>query len=192
MIRQICTLLFKTTGWKYVNNVPSEVRSFVFLGAPHTSNHDFIPTMAISYLMNRNSKFVIKNDWLRFPFGLFMKSLGAVGIDRNAIKKVKNHSMTDVMANLFKEFPELVLMIAPEGTRSPNENWKSGFYYIAQKANVPIVLGYADYAKKEAGMGLVLYPSNYEEDMKTIMKFYERVQPKKPENFRLDKNFFNP
>jgi lauroyl/myristoyl acyltransferase len=94
------------------------------------------------------------------------------------------------MAKMFEDNKEFVLMIAPEGTRSPNSNWKTGFYYIAQKANVPIVLGYADFNKKEVGLGLVIHPSDFEKDMQAIMDFYKDKQGKNKKNFRLDSKFF--
>lgn len=189
MIRQVCTLLFKLRGWKFVNNVPDDVRSFIMIGAPHTSNHDFIPAMTVSYLSGRNTKFVIKSEWLKFPFNLIMKPIGAHGIDRSKLKEKDRQSNVDVMAGLFKEFKELVLMIAPEGTRSPNPQWRTGFYYAALKAGVPLVLGYADYEKKEAGLGKVIYPTELDKDMKEIMNFYRAIKGKNPEKFLLDSRY---
>jgi len=189
MIKFIFSLIFKAIGWKFKNNVPSDLRSFVFIGAPHTSNFDIIPTLAVSHLMHRNAHFVIKKEWLKFPLGIFLKAVGAVGVDRNIAKESKTISYTDVMANLFKERSEFVLMISPEGTRSPNKHWKTGFYYIAQKAQVPIVLGYANYKTKEAGLGLVLYPQDFEKDMATIMDFYRTMEGKVQSNFLLDERF---
>jgi 1-acyl-sn-glycerol-3-phosphate acyltransferase len=186
MLKEVCTLLFKASGWIFKNSIPQDLKSFILVGAPHTSNHDFIPAMAIAKLINRSPRFAIKDEWMKFPFNLVMKPAGAIGIDRS---KMKEGSQTDVMAQLFKDNPELVLMIAPEGTRRPSPNWKTGFYYIAQKANVPIVLGYADFKKKEAGTGPIIYPKNFEEDMKAIMKFYEGIHAKKPENFVPDTRF---
>jgi len=189
MFRPICALIFKATGWKFKNEIPDELRSFVFIGAPHTANYDFIMAMAISYLMKRNARFVIKKEWLRFPLNLFFKPMGGIGVDRNVLKESKTTSHTDLMADLFKEHADLVVMIAPEGTRSPNKNWKTGFYYIAQKAKVPIVLGYANYKTKEAGMGLVIYPEDFETDMIKIMNFYRHMEGKVPENFQLDQRY---
>jgi 1-acyl-sn-glycerol-3-phosphate acyltransferase len=189
MIKQICTLIFKSTGWKFKNPIPDDLRSFVFIGAPHTSNYDFIPAMAVSYLLKRNARFVIKKEWLRFPLNLFFGPIGALGLDREALKGSRNGSNTDVMAGLFKQQDELVLMIAPEGTRSPNKKWKTGFYYIAQKAGVPIVCGFADYANKEAGVGLIVHPQNFENDMHTITEFYRGMKGAKPEKFFLDERF---
>lgn len=189
MFRFLCALYFKLTGWRYINKVPDSLRSFVFIGAPHTANYDFINAMAISYLMKRNARFVIKKEWLKFPLNLFFRPLGGIGVDRNVLKKDKTINNTDLIANLFKENTELVIMIAPEGTRSPNKNWKTGFYYIAQKANVPLVLGFADFKTKEAGMGMVIYPEDFEKDMRKIMDFYRNMEGKVPENFQLDPRF---
>jgi 1-acyl-sn-glycerol-3-phosphate acyltransferase len=189
MFRIICTLIFKAMGWKFKNNIPDDLRSSVFIGAPHTSNWDFIPAMAVSYLMKRDAKFVIKKEWLKFPLNLIFGPMGAVGVDRQAIKESKTAKSTDVMADLFKTAPDFVLMISPEGTRSPNKNWKTGFYYIAQKAKVPIVLGYANYKNKEAGLGMVIYPEDFDKDMVKIMDFYRPMAGKVPENFQLDERF---
>ena len=189
MFRILCTLIFKAMGWKFKNNIPDDLRSFVFIGAPHTSNWDFIPAMAVSYLMKRDAKFVIKKEWLKFPLNLIFGPMGAVGVDRQAIKESKTAKSTDVMADLFKTAPDFVLMISPEGTRSPNKNWKTGFYYIAQKANVPIVLGYANYKNKEAGLGMVIYTEDFDKDMLKIMDFYRPMGGKVPENFQLDERF---
>jgi 1-acyl-sn-glycerol-3-phosphate acyltransferase len=189
MFKLLCVLIFKIQGWKFISKIPADLRSFVFVGAPHTSNADIIPTMAMAYFMKRNTKFVIKNQWLKAPLGIFLRSVGAIGVDKNFIQKNGSKNTTELMACLFKEHKDLVLMISPEGTRSPNSNWKSGFYYIAQKANVPIVLGYADYEKKEAGLGEVIYLSNFEEDMQKITNFYRNIKGKNPQNFKLDSKF---
>lgn len=188
MVKALFALIFKLSGWTFKSDVPDSLRSFMFLGAPHTSNHDFVPAMAVAFFMKRNAKFVIKNDWMKFPMNLIMKPLGAIGLDRNKLKE-GSQSNTDVMANLFKEYPELVLMIAPEGTRSANPKWKTGFYYMAQKAGVPIVLGYADFSKKVAGIGPVIYPTDFEKDMTTIMDFYSKIEGKVPSNFLLDSRY---
>ncbi len=190
MIKQVCAKVMEKSGWTFINDIPAELKSFVFIGAPHTSNFDFIAAMAVSHFMNRNARFVIKKEWLSFPFNYFFSPLGAIGVDRNVKTGDKKMSYTDQMAKMFEEHKEFVLMIAPEGTRSPNSNWKTGFYYIAQKANVPIVLGYADFNKKEAGLGLVIHPTDFEKDMQVIMDFYKDKQGKNKKNFKLDSKFF--
>ncbi len=189
MFKLLCVLIFRARGWIFINQTPDNLQSFVFVGAPHTSNIDIIPAMAMAYLMKRNAKFVIKNQWLKAPLGYFLRSVGAIGVDKKNIQKNGSKNTTEMMANLFKTHENLVLMISPEGTRSPNPNWKSGFYFIAQKANVPIVLGYADYEKKEAGLGEVIYLTNLEEDMKKITNFYKNIKGKNPQNFKLDSKY---
>lgn len=189
MMRTICTAIFKASGWTFKSDLPENLRSFLFLGAPHTSNYDFVPAMAVATLLKRNTKFIIKDDWVKFPMGLVMKPAGAIGLDRRKLALEGTGSNTDLMANLFKQYPELVLMIAAEGTRKATDTWKTGFYYIAQKASIPIVLGYADFKKKIAGTGPIIYPTNFEKDMRQIMDFYRNIQGKIPENFKLDARY---
>lgn len=189
MLKPLCSMIFKLNGWKFdTSSLPDNLRSFILLGAPHTSNYDIVPAMALAEHLKRNCHFVIKDDWTKGPMGLIMKPAGAIGVDRNKLKG-GSQSTTDVMAQLFKDHKELVLMIAPEGTRSPNPKWKTGFYYIAQKANVPIVCGFGDFKRKIVGTGPVIYPSNFEEDMKKIMDFYKTVPGKVPENFLVDSRY---
>ena len=188
MLKFLCSLILKVSGWSFKNELSSDVRSFIFIGAPHTSNYDFIPAMSFAYMLKRNTKFVIKNEWMIFPLNHILKSAGAIGLDRSKLKG-GGVSTTDIMADLFSKYPEMVLMISPEGTRSPNPNWKTGFYYIAQKANVPIVLGYADFEKKIVGIGPMIYPSDFEKDMREIMAFYQQFKGNRPENFKLDSRY---
>ena len=176
-------------GWTFKMDLPEDLKSFVFIGAPHTSNLDFFPAMAASHFLNRKTHFAIKDSWLRFPMNLILKPLGAIGIDRKKMKSSSGAHNTDLMAGLFKERADLVLMVSPEGTRSPNPHWKSGFYYIAKKAGVPIVLAYADYDQKVAAVGPIIYPTDFQQDMKTIMEFYEGRRGKRPQNFKLDERY---
>lgn len=189
MLKTLGTLWFKASGWTIKSDLPENLRSFILLGAPHTSNYDFVPAMALANYLGKRAKFVIKNDWLKFPMNLIMKPAGAIGIDREKLKAEGSGNTTDLMAELFKQYNELVLMITPEGTRSPNAHWKTGFYYIAQKAKVPIVLGYADFEKKIAGIGPIIYPSEFSKDFQTILDFYKNIRGYHPENFLLDSRY---
>ncbi len=182
-------MIFKLWGWEWKSNLPPELQSFVLICVPHTSNFDFVPGMTVSLKLNRNAKFLIKDSWLKFPMNLILKPLGAIGVNREKLKEMKGGHSTDAMAHLFEEHSPMVLMISPEGTRKANSNWKTGFFYIAQKANVPIVLGYADWATKTAGMGPIIYPTNYEADMKIITDFYRGISGKIKENFKVDSRF---
>jgi 1-acyl-sn-glycerol-3-phosphate acyltransferase len=189
MIKFVCNQMFRLMGWSYSQELPPGQRSFVIVGAPHTSNWDFVPAMTLVYRSGLKAKFVIKKEWLRFPIGLVLKPIGAIGIDRARIKSGAVKSSTDLMAHLFEDHHDISLMIAPEGTRSPTAEWKSGFWHIAHKANVPIALAFADYKTKRAGIGLVLHTTDFETDMRTIMDFYRSVEPRWPAKFKLDHRF---
>lgn len=189
MLRALGKLWYKYNGWTFKNEIPDDLRSFILLGAPHTSNVDLFAAMALAELMQRNAKFVIKNDWLKFPMNLLMEPAGAIGLDREKLKRLGNANTTDLMADLFKQYQELVLMISPEGTRSPTTHWKTGFYYIAQKAGIPIVLAYGDYQNKVLGLGPVIWPTDFEKDFQTILEFYKDIKGRHPEKFLLDDRF---
>lgn len=189
-MRIIYKLLLKLTGWKIENTLPPDLKKCIVLAAPHTSNWDFYYAMAFLSILKINSRYTIKKEWMQFPFSLITKPLGGIAIDRSPRHLgEKRRSLIDVMVELFNNNKELVIIITPEGTRSKVDKWKAGFYHIALKANVPIVLGYIDYAKKQAGTGMIIYPGNYEEDMRTIMNFYKNIQGKRPEQFAIDKAF---
>ena len=127
---------------------------------------------------------------MKFPFGGLMRPLGAIGIDRTP-RGPENirPSFVEAMTDLFNQNEELIIVVTPEGTRSRNNKWKTGFYHIAKAANVPICMGYVDYKKKITGVCKPLYPTDYEKDMKTIMEFYKTITAKFPENFAVDKEF---
>lgn len=192
MIKYLCQKMMSLKGWTFVNNVPEDIRSFILIGAPHTSNWDFFAAMfAFRFLeqKNYNCRFMIKKEWTEFPFGLIMKPLGAYGLDRQKVAESKNTNTTDVMSSFFEQESNLVLAIAPEGTRKANSKWKTGFYHTAVKAGVPIVLGFVDYSQKICGLGKVLYPKDFEQDMHEIMKFYKKEWGKVSANYLSDERF---
>ncbi|WP_162426418.1 1-acyl-sn-glycerol-3-phosphate acyltransferase [Pontibacter pudoricolor] len=171
-------LLFKVSGWKLNGNLTPENRRCVMIAAPHTSNWDFVYARAAFYLMDAPIRYTIKKEFMRFPFGGLLRSMGALPIDRS-----KNTRMVDAMIRIFKETPgDMCVMVTPEGTRKYQPRWRRGFYYVAEGAGVPIVLGYLDYAKKEAGVGPTIYPTgDIEADLEKIMAFYRTKQGKYPE-----------
>ena len=176
----------KLLGWKLDYKVPKEYSRCVLIGAPHTSNWDFFYTVLSFKALKIPYKFTIKKQWFRFPFNLIMRPLGGVPIDTKGNSK-NGTSNVDVMANFFELKKKFVMAITPEGTRSKREEWKSGFYHVAKKANVPICLAYLDYKNKIAGVGKVIFPSeNMAEDMKSIMEFYKGKAAKFPDKFSTD------
>lgn len=135
-------------------------------------------------------KVVIKEFWTKFPLGLFIKPLGGVGIDRSPNPDGSRKNTVDALAGVFDKFEKITFVITPEGTRSPRDEWKTGFYYIAQKANVPIVtLGaYAD--TREVWFGPVFQPgTELDHVMREMMKFYDNTRAIHPEKFKLDKRY---
>jgi len=173
--------ILKIFGWKIEADDMSELKKAVIIMAPHTSNWDF-PIGRLALLERKVSiKTMIKRESFWFPLGVVLRWLGAIPVDRaNSQKTVK--SITDQ----FDKAEDFILLITPEGTRKLIKRWKKGFYFIAQKANVPIILGFLDYSKKIAGLGPVIYPSgDYDEDMKKIEAFYSEKVARHPAKFYL-------
>ena len=125
-------------------------------------------------MLGIEAKYLGKSQLFKPPFGWFFRWTGGIPVDRT-----KHNSLVTFTAELFNQSEELVVGIAPEGTRKRVEKWKQGFYHIAVGANVPIVLSFMDYKRKEAGVGKILYPSgDIEKDMSVIEEFYQGVSPK--------------
>ena len=183
-------LFFKLSGWKVTHYLPKDIVKCVIIGAPHTSNWDFIYAMGALKIMGINVRFTIKKEWLKFPFKTLMIKAGAIPIDRTKNADGSRKGTVDAMVDLFNERKELLLVITPEGTRSKNDKWKTGFYYVALKAKVPISLGFMNYGTKTCGIDLLIYPTgDYNADMKLMMDFYKTKTPKTPANFALDTSF---
>lgn len=178
-------------GWKVDLANRNEAQRCVMVAAPHTSNWDFVFARAAFEILEIPVRFTIKREWTKGLLGKLLISLGAIGIDRRG-KDARDQpiSYVDAMARLFEQEQRLAILVTPEGTRKRNENWKSGFYYVAKQAGVPIALGYLDYKTKTAGVGAVIWPSDdMEADMRKIMAFYQKPRPKFPENFSIDTRY---
>jgi len=182
---------FAFTGWTFNNQMPTHIKQCVMIAAPHTSNWDALYTRLAFVLMGIPVKITIKDSYMRFPYGPFIRYMGGVGINRRPKKDGEARpSMVQLMADLFKAHPDFVMLVTPEGTRSLRTKWKTGFYHVAVAANVPIALGYLDYKKKEAGVGKVVYPSgDMKKDMHEIMSFYKDIVGKYPEKFSVDLDY---
>lgn len=171
------TLWLKLNGWTFEGEFPKQGKC-VLLCAPHTSNLDFIYLLSIMFILRMKVSWIGKHTLFKKPFGGFMKWLGGIPVDRG-----KAHGVVDQIASKFKENENLIIAITPAGTRKKTEFWKSGFYHIALKAQVPLLLGYADYANKKAGTGPLLTPSgDISADMDIIRSFYSDIRGAQPEN----------
>lgn len=185
MLHYIARTLFRISGWKVVGEYPADVKKCVMIAAPHTSNWDLYHARTAFYIMGIPLKYTIKKEMMAFfPLNILLKSMGAIPVERDKSKAHRSGqgSMVHAMAKLFHTHDELAVMVTPEATRKFVKHWKTGFYQVALRANVPIVCGYLDYAKKHAGIGPVIYPSgNVEEDMLKILTFYDSITGKYPE-----------
>ena len=190
MLQPIFSYLFKKNGWKVENSFPEGITSCVLLAGPHTSNWDTVYAIASLKILNVNARIAIKKEFMVFPFGPFLRNVGAISIDRKPNKSKDRITAVDAMAELYKTHENLVLMISPEGTRSPVTKWRTGFYYVAKKANVPIVCSYLDYKSKTAGLGPVFYPTeDLDMIMKKVQEFYASTHPKFPKGFKTTPEF---
>lgn len=183
----------QSLGWTFDNHLPNDVQQCVMIAAPHTSNWDSLYTKLAFIVMDIPVKITIKDSYMNFPFGSFVRAMGGIGIDRSPKAAGEQRpSMVQAMAELFKTHPRLVMLVTPEGTRSLQPKWKTGFYHVAVQAGVPIALAYLDYAKKEAGVGKLIYPSgDMQKDMQEIMQFYQNITGKHPERFSIDQQHHN-
>ncbi|MEZ5492265.1 MAG: lysophospholipid acyltransferase family protein [Gammaproteobacteria bacterium] len=177
LLRALAIAILKLTGWTAIGKEIPDPK-LVLIGAPHTSNWDF-PLMLLVVLKLRLKVFWMgKNSLFRFPFGWLMRWLGGIPIDRS-----KANNVVQQMTEEYARQTELVVLIPPEGTRSKVERWKTGFYHIARNAGVPILLGYVDAPKKQAGLADFFIPTgDLEKDMQEIQAFYADKGGLKPEN----------
>lgn len=185
-------LIFKLKGWKLYLPTPKEAYNAIVVAAPHTSNWDFVYALTALKQLGVNPRFTIKKEFNRFPFGKMITNMGALWIDRSPKEgQTERKSMTQVMAELFSEAEApLSMLVTPEGTRSPSPKWKTGFYYAALEAKVPICMAFMDYKTRTTGIAQCFMPSgNIEEDMKIIMDFYRDKEGKYKENFMLDERY---
>jgi 1-acyl-sn-glycerol-3-phosphate acyltransferase len=145
VFRPIALLLYRLFGWKVIDHRPKPMGSCIYVVAPHTSNWDFlIGVGARSIGRLGNTKYLAKKQLFAWPIGWFFRALGGYPVDRS-----KNTNITDQVVNYFKTIPGFSIGITPEGTRKAVKSWKTGFWRIAQQANVPLILTSFDYARKE-------------------------------------------
>ncbi len=165
-------------GWKIIGNTPN-ITKYIVISAPHTSNWDFLIGRCFAYIKGIKPKYLIKSELYIWPLSILIRWNGGVPVYRK-----KEKDMVKQVVDRLNKTDEMILGIAPEGTRAKVEKWKTGFYYIAQEAKIPIVLLYMDYTKKEIGYFDVFWPSeNLQNDLNIIQNFYQEVQGKYPEKY---------
>lgn len=170
-------LILKILGWE-VDGVPPKENKYVAIVAPHTSNWDFPMALFISYSYRIKGAWLGKSQIFHWPvLGWFFKIAGGIPIDRS-----HPQGLVAQAVKAFREGEHLILALAPEGTRSKVDFWKSGFYHIAREAGVPIALCYLDFKRKVGGFGPLYYcTGNVQQDLKFINDFYNTITPRHPE-----------
>ncbi len=167
---------FKLQGWTVEGTAPI-ARKFVIIAAPHTSNWDFVYFLGGADALNLKLSFMGKASLFSWPFGRMMRDLGGIPVNRSAAS-----DMVGAMAAEFAKRDEFMLTIAPEGTRGKAQAWKKGFYYIALRAEVPMVCGMMDYRRKVVSLGQAIMPTgDYDADMAVLKAIYQSCSPKHPQ-----------
>lgn len=173
-------LLYRQMGWEL--NVTEQLPGKGILClAPHTSNWDFVIGQLYARAEGLKTNFLMKKEWFFWPLGSLFKRMGGIPVWRS-----KHTSMTDNLAQTARESKNFLLCITPEGTRKQNAEWKMGFYYIAQKAEIPILLFGVDYQKKLIQCTRTIIPDgNMEDQIREIKLYYKDFIGKKPQNFTI-------
>lgn len=173
-------LLYKRWGWT-VDVTENHPDKFIICLAPHTSNWDFVLGQLYIGAKGMKSNFLMKKEWFFWPLGTVFRALGGIPVYRQ-----KHTSMTDSMAETAKAAKVFHLCITPEGTRSPNPDWKKGFYFIALKANLPILLYGIDYERRHIQCTKTIIPNgDLEGQMREIKLYYKDFKGRYPENFTI-------
>jgi len=176
MMKLLARFLYWLTGWKTEGEVP-KLKKFVAIMAPHTSAWDVIYGLLAKYIFELDFSFFGKQEIFSTPYGFIFKALGGIPVDR-----ASKHNMVEQAVKTFNEREHFILALSPEGTREYVAKWRTGFYYIALQAKVPIVLTYIDFGRKVAGIGPLFYPTgDIEKDMEEMKKFYRPIKGKHPE-----------
>lgn len=169
--------LYKGLGWRAVGKMP-DARKFVIAGASHTSNWDFMVFLGTVHEKGVRPRFIGKHSLFKWPLRGFMRDMGGIPVDRS-----KRADLVRQVTDAFNRHDDFKLIIAIEGTRSPTEKWRTGFYHIAMAAGVPIVCAGPDYDRKLGVIGPIIHPTgDYDADMAPAFEFFKRLKPRHPEN----------
>jgi 1-acyl-sn-glycerol-3-phosphate acyltransferase len=180
LLRWLSVAFLRLTGWQVVGKLPADAAKSVLIAAPHTSNWDLPYTLMVAFALRLNVYWMGKISLFKPPFRGLMMWLGGIPVDRGQ----SNNLVAASSAAIMQAAGPLQLIVPPEGTRSGTRYWKTGFYYIAAGAGVPIVMAYLDYDKKIGGLGPVFQTTgDIAADMLAIKAFYADVKGKNADQF---------
>lgn len=175
MLKIISKLILNLLGWTYDVEALKSIDKCVLIVAPHTSAWDMAIGKAVFVLAKIPAKIAVKKEAFFWPMNWLLRYLGCIPIDRtpkdgNNKRKI---SLVDAMVNSINQEKRICMVITPEGSRGKRKQWKTGFYHIAVKANVPIALGYLNFDVKEGIVDKIFYPTgDMDKDMREIMAYY--------------------
>ena len=182
LLRRALLWLYRALGWKAVGEPPADMRG-VIIAAPHTSNWDFLYFLGLTDALGVKAHFMGKKELFRWPLKRFMRDMGGVPVDRSK----RGSDYVEQMIAEFARRKSFMLTVAPEGTRGAVRTWRTGFYYIALGAKVPMLCGLMDYRTKTGGLGPAIWPTgDYAADMKKVAEFYRSVTPRNPARAQTD------
>ncbi|MDB4241803.1 1-acyl-sn-glycerol-3-phosphate acyltransferase [Polaribacter sp.] len=172
-------ILFRLLGWKIINDFPQDIKKYVVIAAPHTSWMDFPIAILSRMTLGTMVNFIGKGSLFKGSFGFLFRLLGGTPVDRS-----QNNNLVDSIVQLFNSKEEFRLGLSPEGTRKKVAKWKTGFYYIAKGANVPIVMATLDFGNKQIKISKAYtLTEDMDTDFKHFHAFFSDVKGKNPEQF---------
>ncbi|MEW5827480.1 MAG: lysophospholipid acyltransferase family protein [Chloroflexota bacterium] len=175
LAQRLAHIILRLIGWR-THVVRPRTSRYVLIGAPHTSNWDFGLMLLLMAAEQLPIRFMGKDTLFRWPLGPLMRALGGIPVNRR-----ERTNLVDQVAAKFEGQDSLIIGIAPEGTRKKTSHWKTGFYYIALKAKVPIVMAYLDYGNRVIGVGPSFMPGgDIHADFEIIRDFYSGITGKNP------------
>jgi 1-acyl-sn-glycerol-3-phosphate acyltransferase len=183
LLRALSLGTMRLLGWKVEGALPADTPKAVLIAAPHTSNWDLPFTLMVAFVLRLNIYWMGKSSIFKWPFGPLMRWLGGIAVNRE-----KSTNLVAASAAALRAAEgTLQLVVPPEGTRGKVREWKTGFYFIALQAQVPIILAYMDYERKVSGLGPVFQPTgDVVADMASIKRFYAPIKGKHAEKFNAD------
>lgn len=177
MLKPFIRLWLWAAGWKVEGDPPPGVPKWVLIAYPHTSNWDFLLLLGYCRIKDIPLKWMAKDNIFKGPFGPLFRALGGIPIDRS-----KATNMVAKMVEAFNTHDRIVISVPPEGTRKKVEYWKTGFYWLATGASVPLVLSYIDGPRRRVGLGPTIYPTgDIKADVAKIAEFYGDILGIHPE-----------
>ena len=172
-------IFYNLMNWKIVGNFPKDLKKFIIIGAPHSSNWDFLLGALVKFITGVPINYIGKDTLFKPPHGFLFRKLGGTPVDRS-----KSTNMVEAIINVFNSKEQFILAISPEGTREKVDKWKTGFYHIAKGANVPIIFNVFNFDKKEYIVSEPYYlTGNMEKDFLFFHNYYKDMKGKFPDQF---------